>query len=210
MLELGGPPPAGYTMMELLVTLAVAAFLLGVAVPGMGNWLLANKARAASEFYLDGFSMARRAALAHNTSSRIVLTPNTGSGQLDWQVDLCYPAPAAPCTDGSGAWSTTTEPSLNDPLGAAGFVSVYRSAAVLPDAGVLAPSTMPEGSSKIYYTALGWVDPVYPHRLARLRLDPAARYAGEVPAVALAIGLAGMPSRCDPTRPASDSRGCPP
>jgi type IV fimbrial biogenesis protein FimT len=75
---------------------------------------------------------------------------------------------------------------------------------------VLVPSTVPDGATQIYYTALGWVDPVVGNRLASLRLDPAQAYAADVPPVALVVTLAGMPTKCNPTLPSSDSRGCPP
>ncbi|MFA9218278.1 MAG: hypothetical protein ACEQSK_14405, partial [Sphingomonadaceae bacterium] len=72
------------------------------------------------------------------------------------------------------------------------------------------PTLAPEGATTIYYTALGWVNTTVPGRLTRLRLDPASKLAGKVPVVALAITLAGMPSKCDPTLAGSDSRACPP
>jgi type IV fimbrial biogenesis protein FimT len=62
----------------------------------------------------------------------------------------------------------------------------------------------------VYYTALGWVNTTVDNRLTQLRLDPSAAYAHDVPASALAVSLAGMPTKCDPTKAAGDSRACPP
>lgn len=203
-------PPAGFTLIELLVTITVFGIMLAIGIPNASNWLLANRARGISEFYADGFGMARRVAVAHNTASRISLTPNAHSGQMDWQVDLCYVGAGTQCQPGQGGWSTVDTPAANDPLGAAGFKSVFRSAEALASAEVLKPSILPEGSSQVYYTALGWVNTTFSERLTQLRLDPSSRYAGEVRPVALNIALAGMATKCDPTVTSPDSRACPP
>jgi type IV fimbrial biogenesis protein FimT len=204
-----GGAARGFTLIELMIAVVVLGVLLAIAVPNMGAWMVSTKARSASEFYLEGFSMARRQAVTHNAASRIVLSPNTGNGQFDWQVDLCFPRPGTPCNDISGSWSTTATQAGNDPEGVAGFTSVFRSATSLPPSETLAPSVLPLGATAVYYTPLGWVDTSVT-RLTQLRFDPSARYAHDVPVAAVAVSLAGMPSKCDPTRLAGDSRACPP
>jgi type IV fimbrial biogenesis protein FimT len=203
-------PAGGFTLIELLITMGIFATMLAIGIPNASNWLLTNRARSASEFYADGFSTARRQAISSNAASRIVLSPNVNTGQLDWQVDLCFPQPGTPCNAASGSWSTPAVTAAGDPLGSAGYLSVYRAADALPPAEVLLPSTLPVGSSEVYFSALGWVDTTDPLRLTRLRLDPAAKYAKEVPVVALVVTLAGMVSKCDPTLPSTDNRACPP
>lgn len=200
----------GFTLIELLVTLTIFGIMLAIGIPNASNWLLTNRARSASEFYAEGFALARREAVSHNTFSRISLTPNGGNGQFDWQVDICFVSLTTACGPAEDGWSDTGTPSVNDPQGAAGFRSVFRGADPLPPVEVLQPSTTPLGTSQVYYTALGWVNTNFPDNLTRLRLDPAAKYADAVPVVALSITLAGMPSKCDPTLPATDNRSCPP
>jgi len=200
----------GFTLVELLVTITVFGIMLAIGIPNASNWLLANRARGASEFYAEGFSMARRQAVSHNSFSRISLTPNTNTGQMDWQVDICFVGTNNTCAPGDAAWSTTAAASATDPQGAAGFKSVFRSADSLPDSEVLLPTTLPAGASQVYYTATGWVDTTFAQRLTQLRLDPSSKYAGDVPVVALAITLAGMASKCDPTLATTDNRACPP
>lgn len=197
-------------MIELLVTVSIIGIMLAVGIPNASHWLLANRARAASEFYADGFSLARRQAIAHNSHSRISLTPNVTSGQMDWQVDICFTTPNARCTDAAGAWSTTAAASAADPQGAGSWKSVFRAATSLPPSEVLVPAIVPDGATQVYYTALGWVDPVVGNRLSSLRLIPASAYAADVPPVALVVTLAGMPVKCNPVVARSDSRGCPP
>lgn len=202
--------PRGFTLIELLVTITVFGIMLAIGIPNASNWLLTNRARGASEFYAEGFSMARRQAVSHNAFSRISLTPNTNTGQMDWQVDICFVGVNAACAPDDAGWSTTAAAAANDPQGAAGFKSVFRSADALPSSEVLLPTTLPVGTSQVVYTATGWVDTTFAQRLTQLRLDPASKYAHEVPVVALVVTLAGMATKCDPTLDASDNRACPP
>jgi type IV fimbrial biogenesis protein FimT len=204
------PRMRGLTLLELLITLSIFGFLLAVGIPNASNWLLANRARSASEFYGEGYAMARRQAVLHNSFSRITLSPNTSSGQMNWQVDLCFVSATSQCGAAEAGWSTVDAAATNDPEGAAGFKSVLRLADALPSSEILLPSTSPEGSSQVYFTPMGWVDTRFAERMTQLRLDPASRYSTEVPSVALVLTLAGMAIKCQPSLPASDSRACPP
>lgn len=200
----------GLTLIELLVTITIFGIMLAVGIPNASRWLLANRARGASEFYAEGFSLARRQAVAHNAFSRISLTPNANTGQMDWQVDICFVTQAAQCTAAQGAWSTTDASSAGDPEGDAGWKSVFRAADALPPAEILQPTTQPAGSNQVYFTPLGWVDPLFAGRVNSLRLDPSLAFAQEVPPVALVVTLAGMATKCNPTLPGTDNRSCPP
>jgi type IV fimbrial biogenesis protein FimT len=201
---------AGFTLVELLVALTILSLLLVVGVPRMSDWLLINKATGATEFYAEGFQLARAEAVKHNSASRILLTANAANGQFDWQVDICFPTVSVPCDAASGAWSTTAANATGDPEGAAGFKSVFRSAAGLPASSVLAQSLSPLDATGIYYTPLGWVDTAFSTRLTRITLAPASGRAGAFPTSAVVVTLAGVASKCNPNAVAHDSRGCPP
>jgi type IV fimbrial biogenesis protein FimT len=204
------PGAAGFTLVEALVALAILAILLTLGVPRMSEWLQANKAASAAQFYAEGFTLARAQAVSHNSASRLVLTENPASGQMDWQVDICFPSAAVPCSDESGAWSTTAAPSGDDPEGAAGFKSVLRRADSLPNSSVLALTLSPAGATEAYFTSLGWLDTTFSPRLARIGLAPAADSAEVFPASAVVLTLAGIASKCDPNAASHDSRRCPP
>lgn len=202
---------AGFTLVELMVTLAVFGFLLSIAVPNMSRWVVKNKAGAVAEFYADGFSTARRMAVSRNAETRLSLLqqPSNVNGQFDWQIDICYPTPVLAC-DANGLWSTTTAPAGNDPKGVAGDVSILRPSDALPSSGMLTPSMLPANASVIYFTPLGWVDTNIANRLTRIQFDPSPAYVGDIPASAVVVTLSGMASTCNPTVTASDSRACPP
>jgi type IV fimbrial biogenesis protein FimT len=200
----------GFTLIEAMVVLAILGTLLALGVPRMTLWTMSSKAAGATEFYAEGFKLARQQALGHNAASRIVLTTNAGNGQMDWQVDLCFSAPGVPCSNESGSWSSATAPAGGDPEGAAGFRSVLRSASALPSAAIWQPSVLPEGSNSVYFNASGWVDADFGQRLSRIQFDPIASHAGTLHASALVVGLAGSVIKCDPGAAAGDARTCPP
>jgi len=199
----------GFTLIELLVTITIFGVMLAIAIPNLTSWLLTAKARSVSEFYMDGLAMARRQAVSHNAESRISFTANANTGQMDWEVDICFPA-GGQCSALSGAWSTPTTPAPNDPQGGAGYTSVVRVADSLPTTDVLTLTMQPDGASEIYFTALGWVDTNVPNHVSLLRFDPTPSYANDVPPAAVAITLGGMATKCNPTVSATDSRACPP
>lgn len=209
------PPGAarqhGFSMLEAMVAVAVLGVLVAVGVPRMNEWVLASKAAAASEFYAEGIRLARAQAVGHNSAARITLDENAVNGQMDWQVDICYPTAALPCSDTSGVWSTTTTIATGDPEGTvAGFKSVQRLAVTMPAKTDLVQTFLPLGTSDIYFTSLGWVDTNVPNRLQRITLTPSPARMGAFATSALVVSLAGMVSKCDPTVAAHDSRGCPP
>lgn len=200
----------GFSLLELMVTIAIFGVLLAVGLPKLSNWVLATKAGSAAEFYVEGFRYARQQAVSHNAVSRIVLTANEQNGQLDWQVDLCFPTPAVPCSNLSGVWSTPTSIALGDPEGAGGYTSAQRSAASLPDDSVLRITPAPANTFSIYYTSLGWVDTNFAGRTTRVLIEPTVGFANDIPPSAVVVTLAGIASKCDPALAITDSRGCPP
>jgi type IV fimbrial biogenesis protein FimT len=201
---------AGFTLIEAMIAMAIMGAMLAVGLPNMSAWLRNSRAGAAVEFYADGIKMARGEALRHNSASRIVLTENANTGQMDWQVDICFPTSVVLCGPDSGSWSTTTAAAGGDQEGANGFRSVFRSADELPKASFMAQSFNPSGATDIYFTSLGWLDPAFAQQMRRLDLAPAPGHAGEFPASSLRISLAGLATKCDPTVAAGDSRMCPP
>ncbi|HEY1043375.1 MAG TPA: type II secretion system protein [Telluria sp.] len=200
----------GFTMIETLVALVILSITLALGIPAMSAWLLETKAGSASQFYVEGFQMAREAARSHNAASRIVLSENAENGQMDWQVDLCFPTASVPCNSDSGSWSTTSSAAGDDPAGAAGFKSVFRSAVALPDAAQMQPRLLPSGATDIYFRSTGWVDTAFSPRLSRIVLSPAVNSGAEFRTQAVVVTLAGIASKCDPEVAANDSRACPP
>ena len=189
-----------------MVGLAILSILLSMAVPTMKSWLTSTSAAAAAEFYVEGFKLARAEAVKRNAVTRLVLTQNAKSKQLDWQIDLCVPTSLAPCGPGVGSWSTPT--ATNTDAHAADFKSIARKADNLPGTGVLTLTPQPANTSTVYFTPLGWVDTTVASRLEQLKLDPVV--ADAFPASAVFVTLAGVVTKCNPAVASTDSRSCPP
>jgi type IV fimbrial biogenesis protein FimT len=200
----------GFTLIEAAVVVAIMGIVLSVGLPSMSNWLLGRKALAAAIFYQDGIALARNAAIAHNSHSRLVLTENAANGKLDWRVDICFPATDTPCDDSVGGWSTTAAAADRDPDPNQVFRSIARSAQTMPGEGDLDLAVSPSGATAVYFTPLGWVDTTVAPHLARIDLAPAPARANAFAPLAVVLTLAGIASVCDPAAVAHDVRGCPP
>lgn len=200
----------GFTLIEAVVVVAIMGITLAIGLPSMANWLLGRKGLAAAVFYQDGFALARNAAIAHNSHSRLVLTENAANGKMDWRVDICFPTFGTPCNGDTGGWSTATTAADNDPDPDQVFRSIQRSAEAMPGEGDLALAVSPSGATEVYFTPLGWVDTTVAPRLARIDLAPSLTRANAFAPLAVVLTLAGVATICDPAAAAHDVRGCPP
>jgi type IV fimbrial biogenesis protein FimT len=204
------PVANGFTLVEAVVALAVLAVLVAVAIPKLSGWSQARKAEAAAAFYKEGFQLARAQAVGHHSASRLVLSDNAVTGQMDWRVDICYPTLSTPCNERSGSWSTAGTAAAGDPDRARGVLSVARSADSLAATNAVMLTLSPADADAVYFTPLGWIDGGVAPRISRIDLAPALGRQGAFKPLAVVLTLAGTASVCDPGVAAHDPRGCPP
>lgn len=202
------PGGSGFTMIEAAVVVAILGIIAAVGIPSMSNWLLARRAQAAAGYYMDGMVLARSMAIQHNSASRMVLNTNATSGQMEWEVDLCFPTSDVSCDDQNGVWSTTTS-GVTDAFGNS-FTSVTQSASGLPAASAVSASFLPSGATTVYFTSLGWLNPAVSPQMRQIVLSPSYQLPKAFPPVAIALTLAGIPSRCDPNAAPHTRTECPP
>jgi type IV fimbrial biogenesis protein FimT len=202
-------PAAGFTLIEAVVALAIMAVLMAVGIPSLSTWNQGRKAAAAAAFYKEGFQLARAQAVSHNSASRLVLSDNATSGQLNWRVDICFPTPSTPCNEDSVGWSSATAPAAADPDQVKGFRSVARIADGLPTTAAMMLTLADDGAEAAYFTPLGWIDSSVSPRITRIDLAPALGRDGAFRPLAVVLTLAGTASICDPAAAPHDSRGCP-
>jgi type IV fimbrial biogenesis protein FimT len=200
----------GFTLIEAAVVVAIVGIVAAVGMPGMSNWLLARRAQSAAGYYADGFALARNLAIEHNGATRLVLNENATSGQMEWQVDLCFPTPDLPCDDQNGAWSTPTTAVSDPQIAGSSVKSVTRSGAGLPLQNAMNETTAPDGATAAYFTPMGWLDAAVSPQLKRIVLAPSYQRAGAFAPMAVALTLAGVVSRCNPAVTGQDPRRCPP
>ena len=91
----------GFTLVELMVALAIFGFLILLAGPQLTTFLANSQVRGAAEAVYNGVQRAQAAAIQNNSPARLVLDPTTGTGgwQVHISVDGAVPArnPATPC-----------------------------------------------------------------------------------------------------------------
>lgn len=92
------PAARGFTLIELMITLAVLGMLIMIALPNMGTWLQNTQIRTSAEAMQAGLQLARAEALKRNTTVRFQLVNSltsscalTTSGR-NWVVSLADPS----------------------------------------------------------------------------------------------------------------------
>jgi len=67
----------GFTLVELLITIAVFAVLTFLALPSFSQWIANTKIRSTTESVLAGFQLARAEAVRLNRGVRVTLNADT-------------------------------------------------------------------------------------------------------------------------------------
>jgi len=97
---------SGFTLIELMVTIAVAAVLLSIAVPSFRDMLERNRVSAQTNEVLGGLQMARSEAIRRNATHRFC------SSDSGWVVRT--PAASTAIREGTLVGSTTVTTSCAD------------------------------------------------------------------------------------------------
>ncbi|WP_354371408.1 pilus assembly FimT family protein [Variovorax paradoxus] len=191
-----------FTLVELIVTVAIMAILAALATPSMIGWVRNNKMRTVSDSLQNGLRLAQTEATRRNRQVVFSLTNNkpTGSG---------YTAVA----NGSN-WAINTVTLMTD-----GETSAFVEAGILLDVG---SNVTISGPKSICFNSLGRLVPNPSPGVTSAVCDapPAAGYSydiqmsdvveGDRP-LRVTVALGGQLRLCDPARTLSDSQpdGCP-
>lgn len=79
-----GKRAGGFTLIELMVTIAIVAVLLGIGVPSFQGFVAGQRVKTASYDISSALIYARSEALKRNAD--VVMTPASGGWQNGWSV----------------------------------------------------------------------------------------------------------------------------
>lgn len=84
---------SGFSLIELLIGLAIAALLMVLALPSYSVWIADAQIRNAAESIASGMRYAQGEALKRNSQVAFVLDPTTGTGgwTVQWVTDPTLP-----------------------------------------------------------------------------------------------------------------------
>lgn len=94
----------GFTLVELLVALAVLTILVSIGVPEMRTFVINGRIRATSESIIDGLQLARAEAVRRNSNVQFTLA---GAGWTVTQVTSGETIQTKPAAEGSGQVTAT-------------------------------------------------------------------------------------------------------
>lgn len=77
---------AGFSLVELMIGLAIAALLVVLALPNYQVWIADSQIRNAAESIASGMRYAQSQAVARNSTIEFILDPTTGTG--GWRARL--------------------------------------------------------------------------------------------------------------------------
>ena len=135
----------GFTLVELMVAIVVAAILLAVGVPSFQSTINSGRLATASNELLVSLQTARIEAIRYNHRTAVCLSRNAGGAN-----PACAPAAA---TDASG-WITFVDANSNGTFEAA-TDRLLRASTVPADVRLLASSNIPS-QVRVTYRADGF------------------------------------------------------
>jgi type IV fimbrial biogenesis protein FimT len=187
----------GFTLIELMVGIAIVSMVLLFVVPGMGTWIQSSRIRNGAEALQNGLQLARAEAVSRNTSVQFVL-PSLASGGtgVDWIVSCVNLIPNANCP-GPATLMTAS---------AGTYIQKMSSR---EGAAVAELTTSPGGQSTIVFNGLGRVSSM-PAGSTSISLDiknpyggTCADLGGTMRCMRIVLTASGQVRMCDPALPAT-------
>ena len=195
----------GISMVELMVTLTLAAILMAVAVPAFSTWMQNSRIRVTAEAVLAGLQYAKSEATTRNSLVRFQLTSSVDDSceiradGSSWVVDMVD----AGDEDDSVAGRCATEPS--DTV-APRILQTRTAREGTGNATVLA------SADSLVFNGLGRLSPTPPATISidigAADNDQCAARGGDLTCLRVLVTPAGQLRMCNPVFPAGDPQAC--
>lgn len=196
----------GFTLVEVMITVAIAAILLALAAPNYSLWIKNSQVKTAAESIFNGLQLARAEAVRRNTRIFFSLTSTTGNDcvldttKSNWVISASEPDGACGAAPVSEAISFDDNP---DPR-----IIQVRSAAESSLTVVLAA-----GQAEFPFNGLGRLAVVPATNPVIIDVtNPSAgackSASGPVRCLRVTVSLGGQVRVCDPALIAPDPQAC--
>ncbi|WP_280154313.1 GspH/FimT family pseudopilin [Piscinibacter sp. XHJ-5] len=195
----------GLTLIELMVVIALLAFLLMLGAPSFSTWIQNSRLRSSAESILAGLQQAKAEAVSRNARVRFQFTST-----LD---DTCA------LSTSSANWVVNLDPD-SDPNAVVGSCGTAPDDAAAPRIlhkrdGVNTPTGLvvaTGGVSSVVFNGLGRITPVPAGNVSITLSNPTigdcADAGGPVTCLRIVVSPAGQLRMCNPKFSLPDPQGC--
>jgi type IV fimbrial biogenesis protein FimT len=190
----------GFTLVELMVGIAVLAILMMVATPNFGVWMQNSQIRTAAEAIQNGVHLARAEAVRRNTPVIFQMTTSLdnscalSTGGRNWVVSLDSAVGAC----GAAPSADLAAPVAPRVIQARAGTDGSRNAVIAAD------------QSSITFNGLGRVTPAgnININISNPTGGTCAALGGPMRCMRVVVGAAGQVRLCDPRFASTDPQGC--
>ena len=198
------PNSAGFSMIELMVAVAIAGVLLAVGVPAFSGWIQNTRIRNTAQDIYTGIQQAKTEAVQRNARMRFQLTTDISSG-------------CALSTTGT-AWVINQVDASTPDVDASGQCNAVPDTDTTPRIMAVRP---PENNSRvqvtasassIVFTGLGKLPAPLPAADFTIEVTPSngtcAAAGGKLTCLSIIVSPTGQPRMCNRAYPPGDPQAC--
>lgn len=205
----------GFSMAELLVSIAILAIVLGLGVPSFSAWISNTQVRSTAESLLAAIQLARGEAVRQNSRAQFMLTGDT-SGVAGWKVIAASSSVPGSFATADGATTTQTagaaETGANARLGVSTAIQATSNCCATSVAAGTGMGTSPPPG--LVFDAFGKIaDDPSVTTVTRIDVtkvgDTGVNDEEKNRRMVILISSFGVARLCKPSLPTTNSQGCP-